>query len=561
MGRPAKPKPGARYTMIDRSLRASRRPSPPPAARGFLGRLARDRKGNVLAITAAAVLPLVAFVGAGLDLSRAYLVRTRLQQACDAGVLAGRRMMGAGGSLTTAVEAEISKYVLFNFPQNTIQTSTVAINPTLTAATDTINLSLETNMSTALMRMFGSDQVPISVGCSARDDYSNIDIMLVLDTTGSMACKPQRTQSQCSTYANGSGRSKTMTINGRSVKYIEEETSGSTNISRMQALRDAVALLQTQMATIETQFNAASASSRKRIRWSIIPFSMMTNPGFSTGTAGTTLYTRNPSWFNTTGSYRDGSSAAVSVTQTSNWLANTWDGCTEERATTNTITSNSNYQIPNNLPSNAYDLKFDLAPSGTSTRWTVADPSRVGSAQYACPKAMREWQQMTATTFNDYFKASTGFVPNGGTYLDIGMLWAARMLSRTGMWATDNPTTYNNFAVRRYVIFMTDGEMDTGNTGYGAYAQETRWKRITTDGESETSNDNHTKRWLMTCNAIKNMDVSIYAISFGAASTLSADMQACSSGPGYGYKAEDADDLANAFRDIGENIGSLRLAR
>ncbi|WP_416365748.1 TadE/TadG family type IV pilus assembly protein [Sphingomonas aerolata] len=66
-------------------------------ARGFLGRLARDTKGNVLAIVAAAILPMTAFIGAGLDLSRAYLVRTRLQQACDAGVLAGRRAMGAGG--------------------------------------------------------------------------------------------------------------------------------------------------------------------------------------------------------------------------------------------------------------------------------------------------------------------------------------------------------------------------------------------------------------------------------------------------------------------------------
>jgi len=528
--------------------------------RSFLSRLARDTRGNVLAMTAAGIIPLLAFVGAGLDLSRAYLVRTRLQQACDAGVLAGRRMMGANGSLSQPVTDEISKYVLFNFPNGVNQTSAVTVSPTLTSATDTINLGLSTNMDTALMRMFGKPTVEVSVNCSARDDYSNIDIMLVLDTTGSMACKPSRTQSQCSSYANGSGKSKTIKVNGRDVNYIEEETDGSTNISRMQALRTALASLQTQMAQIETQFNSAGAADRKRIRWSVVPFSMMVNAGLSTDSTGATLYSRQSSWFNTTGWYRNGGNSPVSVGHSSSWMSNTWDGCVEERKTSNQITATSNYQIPNNLPADAYDLQFNLAPSNADTQWTVADPNQVGSAQYACPRAMLEWQQLNATTFNDYFKLSNGFVANGGTYLDVGMLWAARMLSRNGLWSAENPATYHNFNVKRYVIFMTDGEMDTGNTGYAAYGQENRWKRITTDGATDTSNANHSKRWLMTCTAIKNMDVTIYSISFGAASTLSADMQACSSGAGYGYKADDADQLNRAFRDIGENIGSLRLS-
>jgi len=65
----------------------------------------------------------------------------------------------------------------------------------------------------------------------------------------------------------------------------------------------------------------------------------------------------------------------------------------------------------------------------------------------------------------------------------------------------------------------------------------------------------------MTCDAIKNMEAEIYAISFGNGSTLSAALQACSSGAGYGYRAADSDALNKAFQDIGENIGSLRLSR
>ena len=539
------------------------------SARGFLGSLARDTRGNVLAIVAAAILPMTAFVGAGLDLSRAYLVRTRLQQACDAGVLAGRRTMGAGGSLTTSVTDQVTSYVNFNFPQRSLDTTAFPVTPTLTSATDTINLTLSTTMNTAIMRLFGTATIPVSVTCSARDDYANIDIVLVLDTTGSMACAPSRTASSCSTYAN-SQLGKILQVAGKDVTYVGEEYSGLTNVSRMQGLRDALKSLQAQMGIIESQFAAASSSSRKRIRWAIVPFSQMTNPGFSTGPAGTTLYSRNPSWFNTSGSYRYSACnyedyrcayGAATTAHDANWISKTWDGCVEERGTSNLITGTSNYQIPGNLPGAAYDLKFDEQPTSAERRWTMADPNATGIAQYACPKPMRELGAISANDFNNYFAFNNGFVANGGTYLDIGMLWAARFLSRTGLWGTENPEFYNGFPVKRYVILMTDGEMDTGNLGYGAYAQEYFWKRITNNGDRDTSDDNHSKRLLMTCAAIKNMEAQIYAISFGNGSTLSADLEACSSGAGYGYRAADSAALNKAFQDIGENIGSLRLSK
>lgn len=55
--------------------------------------LARDTAGNTIAMTAAALMPLIAMVGAAVDLSRLYLVQSRLQSACDAGALAARRSM------------------------------------------------------------------------------------------------------------------------------------------------------------------------------------------------------------------------------------------------------------------------------------------------------------------------------------------------------------------------------------------------------------------------------------------------------------------------------------
>ncbi|MFZ2996749.1 TadE/TadG family type IV pilus assembly protein [Sphingobium sp.] len=542
----------------------------------FLTRLAKNQAGNVLGIVAAALVPLAGMIGGGLDISRGYLAKTRLQQACDAGVLAGRKVMGTNGILTTSVTSEVRKYVKFNYPNNYLGSTLqdVDIVPAL-GTNDQIDLTITTTVPTVIMGMFGKRTISVAATCSARNDYSNIDIILVLDTTGSMACKPSRDGTSCSNWINNNNRSgKTMTVDGKTVTYVQEETDkNSVNISRMQALRTALTNLQTQMATIESQFNMTEQGKRKRVRWAIIPFSQMVNAGLSKGTAGTTLYDRQPGWFNTTGTYKETScyqdwygnvTCSVDKTNTnlahdSHWMTNTWDGCIEEQGTSNTITSTAS-----TIPVTAYDLKYDTVPSLTANKWTVADPAKVGTAQYACPKAMRELQQMTATDFNAYFNLNSGFAANGGTYLDIGLLWAARLLSRTGNWSADNPSLYNTYPISRYVIFMTDGMMDTGNRGYGAYGQEFTWKRIAADGTIATSNTNHTARWQLTCAAIKNMaSTKLYTVSFGAGSDLSQDMIDCSSGGAneFAFKADDASDLNNVFHDIGENIGSLRLSQ
>lgn len=532
--------------------------------KGLLARLLRNEAGNTIAIIAAALIPLAGMVGGAVDVSRGYLAQTRLQQACDAGVLAGRKAMGSSGVLSAGVTGEVQKYVNFNFPSQYLGTpANITVSPTL-GANDTISLTLTTTVPTAVMGLFGKANMAVTASCTARNDYSNIDIVLVLDTTGSMACKPERNESQCRSYALGSGRSKTMTLNGKTIPYVQEETSNSVNISRIQGLRDALNSLQSQMSTIETQFNMTEEGKRKRVRWAIIPFSMMVNAGFSLNSVDSSLYSRNPTWFNTTGTYRKDYTTSINPTHSSTWLSDTWDGCVEERKTSNTITANSTYSFPNNLPSTAYDLMFDTPATSVDTRWTVSDPAR-SDGQYACPKAMRELAPLTTAQFNNYFAASQGFVANGGTYLDIGLLWAARLLSRTGLWASDNPELYHTFPISRYVIFMTDGTMDNGDN-YSAYPHEIDWKRISSNGNLDTAKANHYKRLAITCTAIKNMGVKIYTISFSAGSDLSNDLINCSSStnttnPEFAFKADDSQDLNNVFRDIGENIGSLRLSQ
>ena len=83
-------------------------------ARTFMGALARDVRGNTLAIMAAALIPLAGLVGGGIDISRMYITKTRLQHACDAGALAGRKSMG-GGVWGTDDNAVAQKFFDANF--------------------------------------------------------------------------------------------------------------------------------------------------------------------------------------------------------------------------------------------------------------------------------------------------------------------------------------------------------------------------------------------------------------------------------------------------------------
>ena len=161
---------------------------------GFLARLFRDRRGNTLVIVGAAMIPLAAMIGSGVDMSRAYMAKTRLQSACDAAALAGRRVM-INDSLGANVEPEARRFFHFNWAKTTTggvtrgpyQTAEI-VNPTVTRpAAGTVRVSASTTIPTTVMRMFGFTTLPLSVTCDASLNFVNTDVMLVLDTTGSMA--------------------------------------------------------------------------------------------------------------------------------------------------------------------------------------------------------------------------------------------------------------------------------------------------------------------------------------------------------------------------------------
>jgi len=163
--------------LLARSVRSSR---------SLMVRLGRDTAGNTLGIALATIMLLVSLAGSGTDMARAYMTKTSLQNACDAGVLAGRKAMAATGTYSTAETAKAQKMFDFNFNALATNSTSIVFN-TSSDGLVAVSGTAAATMPTAMMGMFGYNTINLTVECSAELQMASADVMFVLDTTGSMA--------------------------------------------------------------------------------------------------------------------------------------------------------------------------------------------------------------------------------------------------------------------------------------------------------------------------------------------------------------------------------------
>ena len=212
--------------------------------RDAITRFARDERGITLVMVAASTVPIILIVGSGIDIGRAYMADLRLQQACDAGVLAGRRMM-VGGTYTTANKAEATKMFNINYDTGLYGSTNIAFNSVQDGPSN-VKGTASAKVPTTLTRLMGQTEFNLSVECTAKLEVSNVDVMLVLDVTGSMA-----------------------------------SVNGGDTISRLDALKNAT------MNFFDTLTSAAVGDGR--IRFGVVPYNLNVN-------IGSVLTAANSSW-------------------------------------------------------------------------------------------------------------------------------------------------------------------------------------------------------------------------------------------------------------------------
>lgn len=588
-----------------------------PQRKSFLKALLRDPTANTIVISAAALIPLMAMVGGGVDASRYYTAAARLQAACDAGALAARRAMTTS-SFTTAHQTTAFNFFDQNFPTGLY--GTTSRTRTFTAnSSGVVTGTASAVLPATIMTAFGYSSFSLSATCSADINIANTDIVFVLDVTGSMG-----------------------------------GSAGS--VTRIQALRDAVMLFYDTVAT--------STSSAARVRYAAVPYAMSVNLGavippqhlasshtyqsrrfvgevvsdetdvliprdlnnypnptenqrryrnnsgpsvrgaertlcettnqntfringiryeisgntyklsqFTGGDSGWRAgcranvrvvreYSYEPRTFNVA-PFKTGASVVTNTGVNGANVSHSWNGCIEEADTVNEATFNP-------VPAGAFDLDINLVPTTEAQRWKPAlpeaiwsrpDPTPVfGGESYTRPGrgcATASFRLRTITR-GELLTFVNSLDPNGNTYHDIGMIWGARVISPNGMFAADNTNAPNGDPISRHIVFMSDGQLEPSLGIYGMYGVERMDRRITTDGDGTAQRERHEQRFQAACRAAKNENMTVWVVAFGT--TLSQSLRDCAS-PGRAYEASDSTQLNNAFREIAQKIAALRLTQ
>lgn len=630
-------------------------------AGSFLHRLLRDAAGNTLALLAAAILPLLGIVGGGVDMGRAYLAESRLQQACDAGVLAARKKLGTTAVVTGSVPSDVATIGnrFFNINYRSGIYGTDNRNFRMTLNNDfSIAGKASVDVPTTIMGVFGFEEIPVVVECEANLNFSAVDVMMVLDVTGSMRhTNPgdslSRMDSMKQVIRNFHAELEASRAPGSEVRYGFVPYATNVNVghllqddwvtdewvyqSRVQAGFSANVdgdvytrnwsevsgtrgdwnnwnVLSTYAATYHESgsgdtggwYTCDGAQPADTLVWSETTNGaeykeVQTNPPavlyvqpmrgtengrrYTTSVSGTTCqvkyldsnnYVQDFERVTAIPELNENWRYAPITSDVSNWRTET-EGCMEERST---------YAINDYATVNldkALDLDIDSVPTpgDSDTQWrpmfpakiyvrkiatngsgTISKPQVTSDEDYAdtgnwwfsdCPSGKaQKLAPMTADELNTYLGT---LVPMGATYHDIGMIWGARLISPTGLFASENGGS-DSGARTRHIIFLTDGQTEPYDIAYGAYGvdalDQRRWNR----DDTRTLASHIEQRFKVACLEAKKRNITVWTIAFGT--SVNQAMVDCA-GTGHYFEASNAAELNEALVSIAKQLADLRI--
>ena len=236
----------------------------------------RDKRGNFATIFALSLIPILVAMGAAVDISRAYIVQSRLRSALDA---AGLAVGTATGKTTSEVQAIAQAYFDANYPSDKLGMPGAI---TVSDNGDTVDLNVSADLPTTIMDLVGINDMTVSATSQIKRQGKKLEVALVLDNTGSM---------------------------GQSGK--------------LQSMKDAANLL------LDTLKNSSAATNAGDVKVALVPFTVdvnvgtdMKNENWIRWSTTTSQYVCSGYWWWETCEWKD-------VTSTVN--KSTWSGCVMDR--------------------------------------------------------------------------------------------------------------------------------------------------------------------------------------------------------------------------------------
>jgi Flp pilus assembly protein TadG len=523
-----------------------------------------DRRGSMLVWMSFLMIPLMGFVGLGVDTGRGYMVRARLSQALDSAALV------AGRSTADQAGAEARARIMFkaNLPPGYMDATVTGPTFTFNNTDHTVKVAASAVVPTYFLHLIGHDTVTVSVDTEVQRNANSLEIALVLDVTGSM--------------------------------------SGSKILDLKLAAKD---LIDTVVWDDQSQYYSKIA---------IIPYSNSVNLSAQAAQVRGVIPPSKP----ITGATRG---YPVIVTSAGHGLNNGdkvfiagVNGMTQMNNNANNSTTASTspqYWVVANKTTNTFALTRSNGSSADGGYWS--NYSSAGSIH--CTVAGCQYYQFTnAYAGSEVFQASTcvsertgaeaytdaapstalagrvypasnnpcvastilpltpdktvlrakvdALTISGSTAGQIGMAWGWYMISPNFayLWPGPSaPAAYGTQELIKIAVIMTDGEFNTPycngvisrDAGSGSGNAEDHINCNATNG-------NATSQALQQCAAMKAQGIIVFTVGFELDSQVATDMmKQCASGLSYAYVASNGAALKEAFRSIAINISRLRISK
>lgn len=485
--------------------------------------LVTDRSGVISMLFGLAAMVLFLACGGAVDFARVSNAKTKAQTAVDAAVIAGAREI----LLNDLQPGQQVNDKIVDFTQSRLTGATwTEISYQVTATRAEVNAVYRGELDSTLLKLIGMDKLPFEVKTRAILGDINLEMSLVVDTTGSI----------------------------RNNGHINSITS---------ALTDLVGDLEPMKPKI-----------------SLVPFAETVNLGSNYQNSWIDFLGLSP----THGIMFDESVLPVVHHGMFARMNMSWNGCVEMRALPYDVTDDppqifrpatlwvpyfgpsidpfgnylrSGYQVHNGL--NVVRNPNSYSPSNLSG---VDDPGHSGENYSPLSNCPRSPLRPLSTDYSAIKSAINSLDFDGGTNIPSGLAWGWRTLS-PGEPFTEG-ASYSDEKTRKVLILLSDGknDMKLEYNGYGIYYD----KRL---GQSGTNYTEMTPlingRMQQLCSNIKATGIELYVVSYALASdaeTLAhkALMDQCASTPQHHFNAANPGALRNALKEIVKRETPIRIA-
>src|ERR1700733_196231 len=156
--------------------------------KGAASRFAGANQGNIAVIFAIACVPMISFVGAAIDYSRANAARSSMQAALDSTALMVSKDLSSGVITTSQISAKAQAYFAALYTNKDAQS--VSISATYTANSSmgsTIQVNGSGSVTTDFLKVAGFPNINFGTASTTAWGNVRLRVAMVLDNTGSMS--------------------------------------------------------------------------------------------------------------------------------------------------------------------------------------------------------------------------------------------------------------------------------------------------------------------------------------------------------------------------------------